>query len=162
MSEAVDARAAMPILVDASNVAWWAGAPPSLRLPAALLWHLRCAGADIQLVFDASARHHLAHEAQAYAALLALPGCTEVARGRRADGELLRQARKRGGLIVSRDRFRDHRRRYRKLIDDRQRVIDGMCVSGRIVIPALGIDVPLSPTAGDAVALLLTLASAGE
>lgn len=79
-----------------------------------------------KLCFDASARYRLADDAGIYEQLLQHPQhIIEVTSGRRADGELLRYARANTACIVSRDRFRDYRSRYRKLIDDPTRLFGG-------------------------------------
>ncbi|EIT71147.1 MULTISPECIES: hypothetical protein [Hydrocarboniphaga] len=71
-------------------------------------------------------------------------------RGRRADGELLRQARASGACIVSRDRFRDYRSRYRKLIDDPTRLFGGYVQEGQLQVPALDCSCPLQASAQQA------------
>jgi hypothetical protein len=135
------------VYVDALNVAWWAGAPPSLRLPLTLLAALLERGYTTTLFFDASAHHHFAAEAAACEALLHLPRCVQTPSGRCADGELLRQARRTGALVVSRDHFRDHRRRYRKLIDDPTRRCEGFLADDALHLPGLDLIAPLPPTA---------------
>ncbi len=135
-------------LVDALNVAYWCGAPPSLRLPLALLHQLLADGHRAELVFDASARYPLAAERSVYEPLLQQRAHGfEVPSGRTADGVLLREARKRGACIISRDRFRDHRRRYRKLIDDGSRLLPGFVASDRLQVPALGLNTALATSA---------------
>lgn len=132
------------VLVDAMNVAYWCDRPPSLRLPLAVLAALRARGQPVRLIFDASARHRLEAEAPLYRQLLeGSAEISEVPAGRPADRELLRQARAQDALLLSRDRFRDHRRRYRRLIDDPARVFGGFVTDDRIHIPMLALDVPL-------------------
>ena len=151
------------ILLDAQNIAWWRGAPPSLRLPLALMAALLEAGDEVLAVFDASARHQLAPERETYEALLRHPRhFVEVPSGRRADGELLRRARAGGGLIVSRDRYRDHRRRYRKLIDDPARLLAGHVHEDRVLVPLLGVAAELPATAGGAWQRLAPLLAGGD
>lgn len=145
---------APPVCVDALNVAYWAGNPPSLRLPLALLAALLERGHATTLFFDASARYHLAAEAETYLALLAHPCCVEVPHGRSADAALLRQARMSGALVVSRDHFRAHRRRYRKLIDDPTRRCEGHVAGEALQLPVLDINVPLAASAADALRTL--------
>jgi hypothetical protein len=147
-----------PYLIDALNVAYWAGRPASLRLPLALLHHWLSQGRSAQLVFDASARHQLQHEAACYLQLLHRPEiCLEVPAGRTADGALLRQARATGACIISRDHYSDHRRRYRKLIDEPGRVLAGWVKDDQLHLPALACPVPLAPSAGEAWARCCTL-----
>ena len=138
---------ARPVCVDALNVAYWAGSPPSLRLPLALLAVLHDRRHDATLFFDASARYHLAAEADTYAALVAQPFCVEVPHGRSADTALLRQARRSGALVISRDRFRAHRRRYRRLIDDAGRRCEGHVTDDALHLPMLGLVAPLASSA---------------
>lgn len=137
-------------LIDALNVAYWCGNPPSLRLPISLMTHLLQQGHGVRLYFDASARYALKHEAELYAQLMQHPRhCIEVPSGRSADGAMLREARASGACIVSRDHFRDHRRRYRKLIDDPARVLPGWVAEAQLLVPALALaaDLPVSAQA---------------
>lgn len=146
---------ARPVIIDALNVAYWCGSPPSLRLPLALLVPLIARGQPVQLYFDASAPYRLAGEAGLYAQLRRYPGhCIEVPSGRPADRVLLRQARITEGCILSRDRYRDHRRRFRRLIDDPTRLLAGGVAEGRLRVPALALDVALPASAGEAWQLL--------
>ena len=95
-------------------------------------------GVATRLCFDASARHRLADDAGLYALLSKHSQyVNEVPSGRRADGELLRYARANACCIVSRDRFRDYRSRYRKLIDDPTRLFGGHVHEARLQVPAL-------------------------
>lgn len=153
--EAEVAATARVFLIDALNVAYWCGAPPSLRLPLALLHQLLADGHSAELIFDASARYPLAAERSIYQPLLQQRAhCIEVPSGRTADGVLLREARKRGACIISRDRFRDHRRRYRKLIDDDTRLLAGFVANDLLQVPALGLSAALATTAEAAWQLL--------
>ena len=132
------------VLIDALNVAWWCGAPPSLRLPVTLLAALLRRGDRAWLYFDASAPHRFAHERGEYDALISMTDHVLVApSGTPADRLLLRHARDRSARIVSRDRFRDHRRRFRRLIDDPARVLGGAVESDRGCVQGLGIEAPL-------------------
>ena len=139
------------IFIDALNLAYWCGDPPSLRMPVTLLTHLLAAGHVAVLYFDASARYQLGAEADLYAELLKHPQlCVEVLSGRTADGVMLRQATASGACIVSRDKYRDQRRRYRKLIDDPARLLTGEVANDRLLVPALDLDVPLPASAHEA------------
>ncbi|WP_293371861.1 hypothetical protein [Nevskia sp.] len=132
------------ILIDALNVAYWCGAPPSLRLPISLLTGLQRAGHHALLYFDASAPYRLSDEGALYQRLITNTELTVVApSGRTADALLLRHARTHGARIVSNDRFRDHRRRFRKLIDDPVRLFGGSVLEDRLRVPMLGLDVAL-------------------
>ena len=148
------------ILVDALNVAWWCGAPPSLRLPVALLTALLRRGDQAWLYFDASAPHQLAHEQADYAALMrACPDrVVQVPSGRTADRLLLRHARARAAVIVSRDRFRDHRARYRRLIDDPSRLIGGDVDADVLRVPGLELWTPLTHSSTEALEALREIA----
>ena len=131
-------------LIDALNVAYWRGAPPSLRLPLALMQSLLAAGHEALMIFDASAPHQLRDEAALYEQLMQQPALAmQVPSGRSADGELLRRARASGACIISRDGYRDHRRRYRKLIDDPSRRFAGHVAGDQLVLPSLPLAVPL-------------------
>lgn len=139
------------VVIDALNLAYWCGDPPSLRLPIGLMAHLLAAGQRTLLYFDASARYRLRDEAAVYEHLMQHPEhCVEVPSGRTADGVMLRYARSSGACIVSRDRYRDHRRRYRKLIDDPARLLPGWVADNRVRVPMLGLDAPLPATVGEA------------
>lgn len=136
------------VLIDGLNLAYWCGAPPSLRIPLSVFAGLLARQFEAWLYFDASARHQLVHEADLYRQLLRHTSqIIEVPSGQPADRTLLRQARRVGGCIVSRDRFRDHRQRYRRLIDDSARVFGGSVNADRMQIPALGLDTPLYASA---------------
>lgn len=136
-----------PLLIDGLNLAYWCGPPPSLRLPLTALAALLAQGHRAQIVFDASSRHRLAAERELYEALDAWPQYfVEVPAGRTADAVLLRQARREAGRIVTRDRYGDHRRRFRKLIDEPGRLIDGYATDGTLHLPVLGIVTGLPPT----------------
>ncbi|MDO9451658.1 MAG: hypothetical protein Q7J29_02240 [Stagnimonas sp.] len=133
------------VLVDALNVAYWSGNPPSLRLPLALMTQLLADGHRALMVFDASAPHQLKHEHDLYRQLLQHSNhCIETPSGRSADGVLLRLARLNAACIVSRDHYRDHRRRYRKLIDDASRLHAGWVRDGCIHVPSLALSAPLA------------------
>lgn len=143
------------VLIDALNLAYWCGPPPSLRLPLALMTQLLAEGAEALLVFDAGARHQLPHEAAHYAELMQHPHhCIEVSSGRTADGVLLRLARANGAGIVSRDHYGDHRRRYRKLIDDPTRLLPGFVKDEQLHLPNLDLRLPLPPSASAALLAL--------
>jgi len=144
-----------PVLIDALNVAYWCGNPPSLRMPMTLMTHLLAGGYQAILYFDASASHRLRDEAGLYAQLMRHPGYfIEVPSGRSADKAMLRQATSSGACILSRDKYRDYRSRYRKLIDDPARLISGMVRDDRMLVPALALDVPLAVSAQEAWAQL--------
>lgn len=118
-----------------------------------------------RMYFDASAPYALRQEAGSYAQLLQQPAhCIQMPSGRSADGEMLRLARASGGCILSRDHFRDHRRRYRKLIDEPGRVMPGWVAEHHLLLPALNLRLALPASAGAAceqlLALLATAASA--
>ncbi len=138
-------------LIDALNVAYWCGNPPTLRVPLALTAQLLADGHRALMVFDASARHQLKHEHDPYAQLIQHHNhCIEAPSGRSADGVLLRLARLNGACIVSRDHYRDHRRRYRKLIDDPSRLMPGFVKDGQLVVPALALNAELPASAAAA------------
>ena len=148
----------MQLLIDALNVAYWCGTPASLRLPIALLSGALAAGHQAELMFDASAPYRLPDEAALYAALLqCAPHVSVVPSGRTADALLLRKARATGGCVLSNDRYRDHRRRYRTLIDDPARLLPGRVREDRIEVPALTLSIPLPASAEQAWAELEAL-----
>jgi len=142
--------ATRPIFIDALNLAYWCGDPPTLRVPLSVMVHLLAGGRPALLYFDASARHRLGSEAGLYARLMQHPRyCIEVPSGRTADGVMLRQATASGACILSKDQYRDHRKRYRRLIDDPARLIAGTVEDERVRVPLLALDVPL-PASVDA------------
>lgn len=147
-----DARTPIPrhFLIDALNLAYWCGSPPSLRIPLSVFSALRACGHSARLIFDASARYQLEAEAEIYTALLKFPDCAaEVPAGQPADRELIKQARASGATIISRDKFRDYRKKFRKLIDDPERVISGFVEDDRILLPAIGLVARLAPSASE-------------
>jgi len=147
------APAAAGLLIDAMNLAYWCGAPPSLRVPLSLLAYCVGAGIDARLYFDASAVHRLpVDEHDLYGRLLHehADRAGAVPSGRSADGVMLRDARRSGACIISRDRYRDHRRRYRKLIDDPTRLLSGHVAADQIHVAALDLHAPLAETAAAA------------
>ena len=132
------------VLVDALNVAYWRGAPPTLQLPISLWMALRQSGQPCLLCFDASTRYRIANEFTLYQQLLALDQeVVEVPSGQSADRWLLRRATQTGGRIISRDRFGDHRSRHRRLIDDPTRCFGGFVADQQMHIPALDLIAPL-------------------
>ncbi len=143
------------IFIDALNLSFWCGNPPSLRLPLTALIHLQLRGYEVRLFFDASTVHRLADEADLYRRLLPYSDVfIEAPSGTTADRLLLRQARAREACILSRDHFRDHRKRYRKLIDEPGRLISGSIERDRLRLPLLSLDVPLAGSAEAAWAAL--------
>ncbi len=146
------------VYIDALNLAYWCGAPPSLRLPLCALAELLRAGIAATLVFDANARYRLQHEADVYAALAVDEQHVVVApSGRPADRVMLRLATACGGRVLSRDKFADHRRRYRKLIDDPARLLPGWVHQDTLHLPALQIAASLPADAQAAWQSLLPL-----
>jgi hypothetical protein len=142
-----DSPTAVPLLlIDALNVAYWRGAPPSLRLPLALAAGLHERGRPARMIFDASTPFRLpAHERVAFHRLLEQPAlAVAVASGVPADRQLLRLARRSGAAIISRDRFREHRARYRRLIDDPARVLGGHIAEDAFFLPGLNLVLPLA------------------
>lgn len=138
-------------MIDALNVAYWCGSPPSLRWPVALMAALLSQRHVVQMVFDASARYRLKDEAGLYEQLMQNPAYfIEVPTGRSADEVLLKQARASGGCIVSRDHYGDHRRRFRKLIDDPSRLMTGWVRDNHLQVPALSLDVAVPSSAQEA------------
>lgn len=143
------------VFIDALNVAYWCGTPPSLRFPLTLLAHLLKQGYPAVLYFDANARYLVGDEAVVYEQLMQLPEhCIQVPSGRRADGVMLKHATAAGGCVISRDKYRDYRKRYRRLIDDPARLLMGGVKDDRLVVPALELDAPLPSSASAALALL--------
>jgi len=137
--------------IDALNLAYWCGNPPTLRIPLTLMAGLLDRGHQALLYFDASAVHRLPQEAALYMRLRQHPhDFIEVPARRTADGVMLRQARASGACIVSRDRYRDYRRRYRKLIDDPARLLPGAVADERVLVPSLALDLPLIASADEA------------
>lgn len=156
--------ASAAVLIDGLNVAYWCGAPPSLRLPLSLLHALLNTDHTCLLCFDASTPYQLpAEERPIWQALIAHPALAmQVPSGQSADDFLLRLARDCGGRILSRDRFRDHRRKFRRLIADPTRRIDGAVEADTLRVPALDLATPLSASAADAWARLQTQPDCAE
>lgn len=165
MTPAAEPPLAAPpsILIDALNLAYWCGDPPSLRLPLALLTRLLADGRHAQLVFDASARYRLGDEARLYAQLLEYPAqVLEVPSGQPADRAILRHATRSGACVVSRDKYRDHRRRYRRLIDDPARLLGGVVEDDRVQLPGLALDFMLPFSTQQALQQLESLLAASR
>lgn len=140
----------MNVAIDALNLAYWAGRLPTLRVALAVAAALVERGDRPVMFLDATIRHRYPHEAAAAAALGAGgEGIVVAPGGVPADRLLLRHARDHDGVILSRDHFRDHRRRFRRLIDDPVRRVEGCVASDRVRVPALAIDAPL-PISADA------------
>ena len=78
-----------------------------------------------------------------YATLLQTGQALQTAKGIPADRQLLRLARRLGALVVSRDSFRDHRSRYRRLIDEPGRLLGGFVENGALFVPGLEVTAPL-------------------
>ncbi len=137
-----------PIVIDGLNVAYWRGKPPTLRLPLALMSALLQRGQATQLFFDANTPYQIAaDELPIYGQLQQHTDCvTQVPSRRRADWPMLKCARVSGACIVSRDKFRDHRARYRKLIDDPTRLVSGFVEQDVLTIPSLDLRIPLPAT----------------
>jgi len=132
------------VLIDGLNVAHWVGRHADLRLPLRLLAELQGLQVPAELYFDASAPHRFGEARALYeSARLASPRIIEVPSGRRADGTILQRARSTGASIVTRDRFRDYRSKFRKLIDEPGRLIGGHVSNDVLFIPALAIEVAL-------------------
>lgn len=152
------AQVERPVFIDALNLCWWCGKPPSLRIPFALMQHLLETRRTAVLYFDASAPHQLREEAALYAALRQHPRfCVEAPSGIPADRLMLRHATTQRACVVSRDHYRDHRRRYRKLIDDPMRLISGHIEADALRLPSWGVAQPLSASAASAWDLLQPL-----
>lgn len=123
-------------MLDGLNLAYWAGLPPSLRVPLGLLAALLERGDRPVAVFDASARHQLPPDEQrCYAALLQSPLAIQVPSGESADGHLLKLAVDAGACVISRDRFREFRRKYRAVTRNPDRRLDGIVRDDQIVVP---------------------------
>lgn len=140
---------ATPIWVDALNLGYWCGAPPSLRIPLSALRGLLAQGRLARLVFDASAVHQLPEsEREIYAALRQrCAWCLQVPSGTSADLSLLEAAKADGGVIISRDRFREHRRGFRSIVHAAKRRLDGFVAEDQLQIERLGLSVPLASSA---------------
>jgi len=134
-----------PIVCDALNVAYWIGHPPDLRLPLALMAELLQRDRQVFLYFDASAPHKLTEvDRPVYTFLRAHRDVIEVPSGKPADRLMLKHARSIGAAVVSRDKFRDQRRRFRRLVDDPSRLLSG-AVSGNVLhVPGLDVSAPLA------------------
>lgn len=141
----------MDVAIDALNLAYWAGRVPTLRVPLALAAALAERGDRPVLFFDATLRHRYPHELDiAMAVTAGGEGIVIAPAGVPADRLLLRHARDIGGVMVSRDRFGDHRRRFRRLIDDPTRRVDGFVADDHLQIPPLAVVVRLPPSATEA------------
>lgn len=139
------------VFIDGLNLAHWRGQQPSLRVPLTLLAQLLDDRREVVLYFDANTRHRLGVEAGLYLQLLEHSGfCVEVPSGKRADGLMLRAATACGGCVVSRDKYRDYRKKFRRLIDDPARLLAGGVREDRLRVPGLSVDVALPATAEEA------------
>lgn len=110
------------------------------------------------LYFDASARSRLTAETDVYEQLMRYPErFIEVPEGRTADEAMLRRATSTGACIISKDKFRDYRRRYRKLIKNPARVMTGHVDAGHLFVPALALSAELAASTAAAWEALLPL-----
>jgi L-alanine-DL-glutamate epimerase-like enolase superfamily enzyme len=142
--ETNDAR--LPVVViDAMNLAYWCGAPPSLRIALSVAAALRARGQTLRLFFDANAAYVFPEQERAlYAGLLAqCDFVTQAPSGSDADPLLLRYARDCNGVIISRDHYKDHRKRFRRLIKAPERRVQGFVQEDVVTIEALGLHAPL-------------------
>lgn len=154
---------ARPVMIDGLNVAWWCGTPPTLRLPLTLILALYEQGRTACMVFDASAPYQLPEaERELYAELAQHTSCcVQVPSGQDADVHMLKQARDTHACIVTRDQFRDHRRKYRSLIKDTARILRGDVAENVLRVPALDIAAPLPDLPRQAWQRLLCLPRGG-
>ena len=63
---------------------------------------------------------------------------------------MLKHATSSGACVVSRDKYRDYRQRYRKLIDDPARLMSGEVKDDRVLVPLLALSAPLPSSAHEA------------
>ncbi|MEN8821632.1 MAG: hypothetical protein ABF271_11055 [Abyssibacter sp.] len=126
--------------MDALNVAYWCGSPPTLRLPLGLAIGLLGQGYRVGLIFDASARYQMpASEHAVYGQLLQYPALAlQVPSGSSADRQLLTQAKTLQAAVISRDRFRQHRPKFRSIVGSPTRSLSGGVLGDQIHLPQLG------------------------
>lgn len=120
------------IVVDGSNVLYWAGQTPDLMSLSTVLAELRGYDLDAMVWFDANAGHLIAGRyltAGQLAGQLGLPkGCVHIAhRGTPADPHILAMANKDNLQIVSNDRYRDWFDHYPRLAKP------GLLVTGTVM-----------------------------
>ena len=141
-----------PFLLDALNLAYWRGSPPSLRIPLSMAAGLLEKHGRVRLIFDASTRHRLSvAEQPLYERVLEDSSLAmQVPSGEQADRHLLQIARQESASIISRDRFRDHRRGFVSIIHNPQRLMDGWAAGDTVHVPVLELTTALYPTAQDA------------
>ena len=139
------------VLVDGTNVCFWSqnGKAASLAPVLALARALDEEGADWQVCFDASSRHHLAKsgssEDAAYEDLLRRrpEHFTEVPAGTCADVFLLAMAdAERNSILVTNDQYRDHEEEF-PFIKDKARIAKGIVIRNRLCVPSLHIQCDL-------------------
>lgn len=135
------------ILVDGTNVCFWGRyeSSPSIAPILTLAQALDAEGADWQICFDASTRHHLAKSGMgdevAYENLLRRRSerFTEMPGGSCADVFLLgAAAADPKTIIVTNDLFRDHAEQY-PFVREKKRLIRGSVFHDQLCIPKLGI-----------------------
>lgn len=135
------------VIVDGTNVCFWGRfeSSPSLAPVLTLTRVLEAEGADWQVCFDASTRHHLAKsgmgEEAAYETLLRSQPehFTEAPGGTCADVFLLGAAAADPKIIiVTNDLFRDHVAQY-PFIRNKKRLFRGSVFCNQLCIPGLGI-----------------------
>lgn len=149
------------IWIDALNVAYWCGVPPSLRFPMSLAAGLMQSGYIPRLYFDANAPYVFTADAEHYRRLLeTIPSLViQVPSGKRADGLMLKEANAQRGRVISRDKYRDYRRKYRRLIDDPARLIPGEVRNERIAVPDLPLECCVYATTSAALDAFTKIAS---
>ena len=159
------------VLVDGTNVCFWNrnGKTASLAPVLALSRALDEEGADWQVCFDASTRHHLAKDGSgedaAYEDLLRRrpERFTEVPAGTCADVFLLATAdAERNSILVTNDQYRDHEGEY-PFIKDKTRIAKGIVFRNWLCVPSLRIQCSLEAgeTADDAVVVAEKVSNQG-
>lgn len=151
-------RRSPPLLVlDGLNIArWHPDRNADLSIVVAVCRSLQLASRGYFCCFDASARHALAEARKYYDRLLAqMPDCFGSAPGgSQADEFVLQIAHQEEGVVLSQDLFKEYRATFPWIADPNEpsnvsrtsgRVVRGAVMRGQVVVPSLGLSLPVPP-----------------
>lgn len=134
-------------ILDGLNICSYRKQKVSLAVLLTLVYELIQRNGNILCFFDGVTPHRLSQSVVSlYDQLLKrLPDhFTEITGGIQADEFLLLKADSTGAIIISNDRFRDYTARFAWLKSSPERLIKGTFVAGNVMVPSLGIDVPVT------------------
>ena len=145
-------RTGRMFLLDGTNILYWNQRNGvSLDCVKAITAYLKSRGEDFMAIFDATTPHVLKKkdpaEHAAYDALLQQDPehFMQAPAGTCADVFLLEEAKTNPeAVILTQDLFRDHKYEYPEVLNQHERVISGMFLNGKVVLPSLKYSIPLN------------------